>query len=58
MRRSVGLRTAVAGADPGLPMRVLRALRSVNEVPPVIDEDDPIPPAPRAVLAGMESCGA
>jgi hypothetical protein len=46
------------GADPGLPMRVLRALRSVNDVPPVIDADDPIPPAPRAVLDGTEECGA
>jgi hypothetical protein len=46
------------GADPGLPMRVLRALRSVNDVPPVIDADDPIPPAPRPVLDGTENCGA
>ena len=44
------------GTDPGLPMRVLRALRSANEVEPVIDEDDPIPPAPRAVLDGTKAC--
>jgi hypothetical protein len=46
------------GADPGLPMRVLGALRSVNDVSPVIGPDDPIPPAPRAVLEGTEKCGA
>jgi hypothetical protein len=44
------------GSDPGLPMRALRALRSANDVAPVIDEDDPIPPAPYAVLAGEEAC--
>lgn len=44
------------GSDPGLPMRALRALRSANEVAPVIDADDAIPPAPRAVLAGRAPC--
>ena len=44
------------GSDPGLPMRALRALRSVNDVPPVIDSDRPIPPAPQAVLSGMKRC--
>jgi hypothetical protein len=43
-------------SDSGLPMRALRALRSVNSVEPVIDEDDPIPPAPRAVLSGTKPC--
>jgi hypothetical protein len=44
------------GSDPGLPMRALRALRSANAVEPVIDAGDPIPPAPRAVLAGTAPC--
>jgi hypothetical protein len=44
------------GSDPGLPMRALQALRSVNGVPPVIDADDPIPAPPRAVLAGAAPC--
>jgi hypothetical protein len=43
-------------SDPGLPMRALRALRSANAVPPVIDADDPIPPASRAVLSGRRPC--
>jgi hypothetical protein len=46
------------GSDPGLALRALRALRSANDVLPVIDEDDPIPPAPRAVLAGTAPCSA
>ncbi len=44
------------GSDPGLPMRALRALRSANRVPPVVDADDAIPPAPRTVLSGQRSC--
>lgn len=44
------------GSDPGLPMRALRALRSLNDVAPVIDRDDPIPPAERKVLAGTRRC--
>jgi hypothetical protein len=32
------------GSDPDLPLRVLRALRSINDVPPVIDSHGPIPP--------------
>jgi hypothetical protein len=44
------------GSDPGLPMRALRALRSANEIQPMIDADDPIPPAPRAVLSGTAPC--
>jgi hypothetical protein len=44
------------GSDPGLPMRALRALRSANGIEPTIDADDPIPPAPRAVLLGAAPC--
>jgi hypothetical protein len=43
---------------PGFDQRALRALRSLNDVPPVIGPDDPIPPAPRAVLEGTKKCGA
>jgi hypothetical protein len=46
------------GSDPGVEMRALRALRSANDVPPVIGADDPIPAAPRAVLAGTIPCSA
>lgn len=45
------------GSDPGLPMRALQALRSVNSLDPVIDADGPIPPASRAVLSGAVPCG-
>jgi hypothetical protein len=34
------------GSDPGLPLRALRALRSVNRVPPVIGPTRPIPARP------------
>jgi hypothetical protein len=44
------------GSDPGLSMRALQALRSANGVEPRIDANDPIPPAPRAVLAGSAPC--
>jgi hypothetical protein len=44
------------GTDPGLPLRALRALRSLNEVEPVLGPDDRIPGAPRAVLAGERPC--
>jgi hypothetical protein len=44
------------GGDPGAPMRALEALESANLVPPVIGPDDPIPPAPREVLAGEAPC--
>lgn len=46
------------GSDPGLPMRALRALRSANDVAPVIDAGDRIPAARRAVLAGTAPCSA
>ncbi len=45
------------GSDPGLPMRALQALHSVNAVEPIIDSDDPIPSASRAVLSGTAPCG-
>jgi len=44
------------GSDPGLPMRALRALRSVNQVEPVIGADEAIPPASSAVLSGTVPC--
>jgi hypothetical protein len=44
------------GSDPGIAMRALRAVHSVNSVEPVIDADEPIPPAPRAVLSGAAPC--
>lgn len=43
-------------SDPGLPMRVLHALRSANWVPPLVQAGDPIPAAPLAVLAGRQPC--
>ena len=46
------------GSDPGLAIRALRALRSANAVAPVVRLGEPIPPAPRAVLAGSEPCEA
>jgi hypothetical protein len=42
--------------DPGLPLRVLRALRSANTVPPAVGPGDPIPPALDRVLAGRQAC--
>ncbi len=44
------------GADPGLPMRALRALYSANSVQPVLARGDSIPPAPRPVLEGAKVC--
>lgn len=44
------------GSDPGLPMRALQALQSVNSVEPIVDADDPIPPGSRAVLSGTVPC--
>jgi hypothetical protein len=44
------------GSDPGLPMRALRALRSVNDVPPVIGRTGRIPAAANSVLGGTTSC--
>jgi hypothetical protein len=42
--------------DPQLAVRTLHALRSANRVEPVIDADEPIPPASAAALAGTERC--
>ncbi len=42
--------------DQKVALRALKALRSANKVKPVIDASDPIPPAPRAVLAGRRPC--
>jgi hypothetical protein len=44
------------GSDPGLPMRALKALRSLNSVEPVLDATDPIPGPPPGVLAGTLPC--
>lgn len=44
------------GADAGIARRALAALRSVNDVAPVVDGDDPFEPAPSAVLTGERSC--
>jgi hypothetical protein len=44
------------GSGPGVALRVLDALRSLNRVGPVIDSMHPIPAAPQAVLAGMRTC--
>lgn len=44
------------GSDSELPLRVLRALRSINDVPPVIAPGEGVPgPAP-GVLEGARSC--
>jgi hypothetical protein len=40
----------------GLAVRALRALRSANHLEPVITANEPIPPAPAAVLAGTRAC--
>jgi hypothetical protein len=44
------------GSDAGLRMRALRALRSINDVEPVVGADEPIPPPARGVLAGERHC--
>jgi hypothetical protein len=46
------------GSDPGLSMRALNALRSLNSVEPVLDETDPIPGPQLGVLAGTRPCRA
>jgi hypothetical protein len=43
-------------SDAGLPMRALRALRSLNDVEPVIGPDDTIPAPDVAVLTGAKPC--
>jgi hypothetical protein len=44
------------GQHPGLALRALAALRSANEVKPVINASDVIPAASPAVLAGTRDC--
>jgi hypothetical protein len=44
------------GSSRGLPLRVLRALRSVNRVPPVIAANGPIEPPTSGVLEGTWAC--
>jgi len=44
------------GTDPGVPLRVLRALRSINRVPPLVGSSGRIPAPPRAVLLGARPC--
>ncbi len=44
------------GPDAGAALRALRVLRSVNDIDPVLSEDDPIPPADLDVLAGTRPC--
>lgn len=44
------------GSDLGLALRALGALRSLNDVPPVISESGPIPAADRRILGGSHPC--
>jgi hypothetical protein len=44
------------GADSGAALRALGALRSLNDVPPGVDVDDPIPPPRNGVLEGTAPC--
>ena len=43
-------------SDPGISLRALEALRSLNTVSPVVSAGDPIPPPPAGVLAGERPC--
>jgi hypothetical protein len=45
-------------SDAGLPFRALRALRSLNDVTPVIDSRGPIPAPAREVLDGRAPCAS
>jgi hypothetical protein len=45
------------GSDRGLPLRVLRALRSLNHVPPSIATKERIPEPTHGLLAGARACG-
>ena len=44
------------GTDLGLPMRVLKQLRSLNSMPPVIGATGSIPAPPSGVLTGIRAC--
>lgn len=44
------------GTDPGIGLRALEALRSLNSVSPVISASDSIPPPAPGVLDGTASC--
>lgn len=44
------------GSDPGLPLRALRALRSLNDLEPTISPAGPIPAPAPGVLAGSAPC--
>jgi len=46
------------GSDAGLPRRALEALRSINDVPPVIGPTGSIPGADPTMLAGERPCAA
>ena len=45
------------GSDAGLPMRALRALRSINSVEPVLTPNELIPSPPAGILDGDRRCG-
>jgi hypothetical protein len=44
------------GSDPGMPMRALELLHSLNDVEPFIPALGPIPPPPLGVLEGDVRC--
>jgi len=44
------------GSQPDLPWRAMNALRSANDVAPVIGPADPIPAPAPGVLAGTRAC--
>jgi hypothetical protein len=44
------------GTDPGIALRALEVVRSLNSVSPVISASDPIPPPPPGVLDGERPC--
>jgi hypothetical protein len=44
------------GTDPGIALRALETLRSLNSVSPVISATDPIPPPAPGVLEGERRC--
>ena len=46
------------GSDPGLPLRALHALRSINRVEPVVGASAPLPSPPPGVLEGTRACAS